>query len=257
MAAAKTALPVLGVPVESKALQGMDSLLSIVQMPAGDPRRDARDRPRRRGQRGAARGRDRRALGRGRARAACARTAPEQTASVLADPTPTGRAARDRRRPRRRPARADARARRDPARALASASSTRPPTRPPAEVGELLVGAYDDPDAARPPRRRRRGRHLRVRERAGRGGAAGRRAARCAGRARGGAGPARREAALPPARDPDRADRRRGRRAFPALPEDAPPRLRRQGPASAFGRVQGRTLVTSSKGSSRSTASSR
>ena len=37
MAAAKTTLPVLGVPVESKALQGIDSLLSIVQMPAGIP----------------------------------------------------------------------------------------------------------------------------------------------------------------------------------------------------------------------------
>ena len=37
MAAAKTTLPVLGVPVESKALKGMDSLLSIVQMPAGVP----------------------------------------------------------------------------------------------------------------------------------------------------------------------------------------------------------------------------
>jgi 5-(carboxyamino)imidazole ribonucleotide mutase len=37
MAAAMTALPVLGVPVESKALNGMDSLLSIVQMPAGVP----------------------------------------------------------------------------------------------------------------------------------------------------------------------------------------------------------------------------
>jgi 5-(carboxyamino)imidazole ribonucleotide mutase len=37
MAAAKTVLPVLGVPVESKALYGMDSLLSIVQMPAGIP----------------------------------------------------------------------------------------------------------------------------------------------------------------------------------------------------------------------------
>jgi 5-(carboxyamino)imidazole ribonucleotide mutase len=37
MCAAKTALPVLGVPVESRALQGMDSLLSIVQMPAGIP----------------------------------------------------------------------------------------------------------------------------------------------------------------------------------------------------------------------------
>ena len=37
MLAAKTALPVLGVPVESKALKGLDSLLSIVQMPAGIP----------------------------------------------------------------------------------------------------------------------------------------------------------------------------------------------------------------------------
>ena len=36
-AAAKTTVPVLGVPVESKALQGIDSLLSIVQMPAGIP----------------------------------------------------------------------------------------------------------------------------------------------------------------------------------------------------------------------------
>ena len=35
MLAAKTAVPVLGVPVQSKALNGMDSLLSIVQMPAG------------------------------------------------------------------------------------------------------------------------------------------------------------------------------------------------------------------------------
>src|SRR5262245_21842165 len=35
--AAKTVLPVLGVPIESRALHGMDSLLSIVQMPAGVP----------------------------------------------------------------------------------------------------------------------------------------------------------------------------------------------------------------------------
>ena len=71
MTASMTALPVLGVPVESQALKGMDSLLSIVQMPAGVPvgtlaigkagainagaarRRDARDQ--RRGARGAAR----------------------------------------------------------------------------------------------------------------------------------------------------------------------------------------------------------
>jgi len=37
MLAAKTAVPVLGVPVQSKALNGLDSLLSIVQMPAGIP----------------------------------------------------------------------------------------------------------------------------------------------------------------------------------------------------------------------------
>ncbi|HEX4871076.1 MAG TPA: 5-(carboxyamino)imidazole ribonucleotide mutase [Nevskiaceae bacterium] len=37
MCAAKTRLPVLGVPVQSKALNGLDSLLSIVQMPAGVP----------------------------------------------------------------------------------------------------------------------------------------------------------------------------------------------------------------------------
>ncbi len=37
MLAAKTAVPVLGVPVQSRALNGMDSLLSIVQMPAGIP----------------------------------------------------------------------------------------------------------------------------------------------------------------------------------------------------------------------------
>jgi 5-(carboxyamino)imidazole ribonucleotide mutase len=37
MCAAKTAVPVLGVPVESRSLKGMDSLLSIVQMPRGIP----------------------------------------------------------------------------------------------------------------------------------------------------------------------------------------------------------------------------
>jgi 5-(carboxyamino)imidazole ribonucleotide mutase len=37
MAAAQTVVPVLGVPVESAALKGMDSLLSIVQMPGGIP----------------------------------------------------------------------------------------------------------------------------------------------------------------------------------------------------------------------------
>lgn len=37
MVAAKTTLPVIGVPIKSKALNGMDSLLSIVQMPGGVP----------------------------------------------------------------------------------------------------------------------------------------------------------------------------------------------------------------------------
>ena len=37
MAAAKTHLPVFGIPIESKSLKGMDSLLSIAQMPAGVP----------------------------------------------------------------------------------------------------------------------------------------------------------------------------------------------------------------------------
>lgn len=37
MVAAKTTLPVIGVPVQSKALNGIDSLLSIVQMPGGVP----------------------------------------------------------------------------------------------------------------------------------------------------------------------------------------------------------------------------
>ncbi len=60
MAAAKTRLPVLGVPVRVKALRGIDSLLSIVQMPAGVPVGNAGDRPRRGDQRGAARGGDRR-----------------------------------------------------------------------------------------------------------------------------------------------------------------------------------------------------
>jgi len=37
MTASKTVLPVLGVPIESKALKGLDSLLSIAQMPSGVP----------------------------------------------------------------------------------------------------------------------------------------------------------------------------------------------------------------------------
>ena len=56
MVAAKTVLPVLGVPVQSRALKGMDSLLSIAQMPGGRAGGDARHRGRRRDQRRAAGG---------------------------------------------------------------------------------------------------------------------------------------------------------------------------------------------------------
>ena len=71
------------------------------------------------------------------------------------------------------------------------------------EVGELLVGAYDDPGAARPARRRRGVGHVRVRERPGRGGAArrrdpGRRALEAA------QDRLAREGALPQPRHPDR-----------------------------------------------------
>ncbi len=55
MVAAQTLLPVLGVPVQSQALNGLDSLLSIVQMPVGRAGRDAGHRQGRRHQRRAAR----------------------------------------------------------------------------------------------------------------------------------------------------------------------------------------------------------
>ena len=58
VAAAKTLLPVLGVPMESKSLQGLDSLLSMVQMPAGIPVGNTGDREGGSGQCGAFRCRD-------------------------------------------------------------------------------------------------------------------------------------------------------------------------------------------------------
>ena len=67
MLAAKTTVPVLGVPVASRHLQGVDSLHSIVQMPKGIPVATFAIGARRRGQRGAVRGRD---AGRRRRRAA-------------------------------------------------------------------------------------------------------------------------------------------------------------------------------------------
>jgi len=58
MTAAKTSVPVLGVPIQSKALHGIDSLLSIAQMPSGVPVATFRHRRRRRDQRCAFRSRD-------------------------------------------------------------------------------------------------------------------------------------------------------------------------------------------------------
>ena len=89
MTAAHTTLPVLGVPVESAALKGLDSLLSIVQMPAGVPGGDLRHRQGRRDQRRAVRGRrssptDDREL----ARAACGRSATSRRSEVLGETLP-------------------------------------------------------------------------------------------------------------------------------------------------------------------------
>ena len=87
MAAAKTLLPVLGVPVESKVLRGVDSLLSIVQMPAGIPVATFAI-----GKAGAINAALAAAqiLARqdGAVRAALARHRDEQTAKVLAQPDP-------------------------------------------------------------------------------------------------------------------------------------------------------------------------
>ena len=72
MISSLTPLPVLGVPVRSQMLAGVDSLLSIVQMPAGVPDRDLRHRPGRRDQRGALR------------RARCSRCTTPSSAQRLA-----------------------------------------------------------------------------------------------------------------------------------------------------------------------------
>ena len=239
MTAAKTTLPVLGVPVESKALSGMDSLLSIVQMPAGDPGRDARDRPRRRRQRRAPRGVDPRASATRRVGERLRVFRAAQTQAVLDSPDPAARCDDPHERMTLVACIGGGQLGRmlglaglplglsfrflDPA-ADACAGA----------VGELVVGEYGDPRCARAPGGRGVRRHLRVRERAGRGGCGRRRGARGRGpRAR--AGPAAREGAVSLARHPDgalrgaRGDRRAGAR------EDPSPRLRRQGAAPGRG----------------------
>ena len=168
MTAAKTSLPVLGVPVQSKALNGLDSLLSIVQMPAGIPvatlaigaagatnaalvrRRDPRQQaPRQSPPRSSA-------SARGRPPACSSnpdpRATPRMTVGVVG----------------RRPARPHARSGGLSARDWTSCSSTAPPTRRPASVAPLLHGAFTDARAARAARAPLRGRHLRLGERLGR-----------------------------------------------------------------------------------------
>ena len=83
MTASKTTLPVLGVPVQSKALNGLDSLLSIVQMPAGIPGGHLRHRRGRRHQCGARRRRHPRQQASRDRRGARRNSAREQTAKVL------------------------------------------------------------------------------------------------------------------------------------------------------------------------------
>ena len=262
MAAAKTALPVLGVPVESKALKGMDSLLSIVQMPAGVPvgtlaigRAGAVNAallaaailaPVGRGHPGAAGGVPRRAdaVRARRARPGRVRTGITQGPAVtlvacigggqlgrmlgLAG-LPLGLRFRFL----------------DPS-----------PDAPAAEVGELVVGAVRRPDAL-------------ARLAAGAAvvtyefenvpveAAARRRAAAAAARARARAGPAGREGAVPAARHPDRAVRlARGDGAARAR-EDAAARLRRQGTASRRARRGARRATSWPRRSCPSTASCR
>ena len=89
MVASKTSLPVLGVPVQSKALSGIDSLLSIAQMPAGVPVGTLAI-----GSAGATNAALLAAsilsVGDERVRAALDRFRAEQTAAVLANPDPAG-----------------------------------------------------------------------------------------------------------------------------------------------------------------------
>ena len=152
MAAAKTSLPVLGVPVQSKALNGLDSLLSIVQMPAGIPVGTLAI-----GVAGATNaallaaailGNTQPAI-----RAALEAFRAAQTDKVLAQPDPRlPPAAHEDRHHRRRPARADAGAGGLSRSRCSSASSTRAPRRPGAQVAPIVVGAFDDIGALRRPR---------------------------------------------------------------------------------------------------------
>ena len=88
MVASQTLVPVIGVPVQSRALNGLDSLLSIVQMPGGVPVATMAIGTAGRDQRGAAgRGHARRCAGPSCARS-CAAFRQEQTDKVMKDELP-------------------------------------------------------------------------------------------------------------------------------------------------------------------------
>ena len=173
MVASMTTVPVLGVPVQSKALSGLDSLLSIVQMPGGVPvgtlaigdgRRDERRAAGRRHARdprpGPARAAPRVARARGPRRSVsetlerrerrCAPSCPARpsassaaASSAACSPSPRGRLGYR-------------------VHTCSPGRATRPPARSPTS---RLIAAYDDVEALRRVRARRRRRHLRVRER--------------------------------------------------------------------------------------------
>ena len=156
MVAAHTVLPVLGVPVQSAALNGLDSLLSIVQMPKGVPVATVAIGTAGRGQRGAARGRHSRDVAARPARASCRRTATRTpptfgARSLLVSRDP---ARRDHRRARRRPAWAHVR-------------DGRPPPRLPRPHARARTRHADRPDRRRRDQRvlRRPRRRPRVRQR--------------------------------------------------------------------------------------------
>ena len=173
MLAALTLLPVLGVPVESKVLRGVDSLLSIVQMPRGIPVGHPGHRPRRRGQRRLARRRD-------AVPDDIPRSATPWPPSARPRPTPSGSrpnepGTRQRRAPspgvpggrRRRPARPDVRPGRPAPRLQGRLPRRCPPTTPRRRWRAGRSSAARPSAALCAIRRAGRGRHRRVRERLG------------------------------------------------------------------------------------------
>ena len=182
MTASKTTLPVLGVPVQSKALNGLDSLLSIVQMPAGIPVATFAIGAGGRGQRGARRRRDpgqQTPRDRHRARA-LPRAADCQGSQEPRSPRDR-RAAHDHRHRGRRPARPHARIGRLSARPRLPVPRSR--RRRPGRTGRAADSRrVHRPAPAGATRARQRGAHLRLGERLGRCAAQVCRAARASAR---------------------------------------------------------------------------